>query len=486
MSLFRRRLWPYLLAGTGLVLSVSALSVYRAFRNFRPEALLASPFVQNEIKRRVGEDHAPLFALMPDLLGFGQPRTFLVLFLNNTELRPGGGFIGVYAVVRADRGRTSVLKIEGTENIDNAAAKDKLPEPLPVMKDHLKVDRWYFRDANWSPDFAASARQALDLYRREGGTAAAEIDTVVGVTATVLEELMRLTGPVSVQGVGFAAGTVIEKLEYEVEYGYQEDGIHLTKRKQIIEPLMHAVLARSGEQVIGRSKEYVGVLDRLARERHLMLYSEDETFAGKLRDLDLSGAVKPAAGDYLLWADANLAALKTDHAIERGLNYELLPLPGGGYEARASMTYRHTGKFDWRTSRYRTYARVFVPPGAELVGAAGAMKWDRTVGEGPVDTGEELSKRWFGAFIAIEPGQTKTLTFRYKLPQPTADQIAQGSYNLSVQKQLGTIAPGLTLDLDFGRIVTGAAPAEEPGKWHDARYQIASDLREDREFSIRF
>ena len=213
MSLFRRRLWPYLLAGTGLVLSVSALSVYRAFRNFRPEALLASPFVQNEIKRRVGEDHAPLFALMPDLLGFGQPRTFLVLFLNNTELRPGGGFIGVYAVVRADRGRTSVLKIEGTENIDNAAAKDKLPEPLPVMKDHLKVDRWYFRDANWSPDFAASARQALDLYRREGGTAAAEIDTVVGVTATVLEELMRLTGPVSVQGVGFAAGTVIEKLE---------------------------------------------------------------------------------------------------------------------------------------------------------------------------------------------------------------------------------------------------------------------------------
>ncbi|MEK7190044.1 MAG: hypothetical protein AAB666_03660, partial [Patescibacteria group bacterium] len=76
----------------------------------------------------------------------------------------------------------------------------------------------------------------------------------------------------------------------------------------------------------------------------------------------------------------------------------------------------------------------------------------------------------FGGFIAIEPGEQGTLTFEYYLPEKIAQQSASGLYTLFVQKQLGTAAPKLTVDADFGKTV-------KQDVWHKE-----TDLREDRSF----
>ena len=57
-------------------------------------------------------------------MGNTAPQTYLVLFLNNTELRPAGGFIGAYAVVKIDKSKPQIIKVEGTEILDNLAPKD--------------------------------------------------------------------------------------------------------------------------------------------------------------------------------------------------------------------------------------------------------------------------------------------------------------------------------------------------------------------------
>src|SRR5438045_4135675 len=59
--------------------------------------------------------------LVSEALGMSSPKTYLVLLLNNTELRPGGGFIGAYAVVQFDKAVPHILKVEGSEILDNAA-----------------------------------------------------------------------------------------------------------------------------------------------------------------------------------------------------------------------------------------------------------------------------------------------------------------------------------------------------------------------------
>lgn len=470
----KRRIWPYILGTIVLIFFAIGVGAYHFVRRFNPINFITSSFVQDYVQKHVGEDAGEAVALLPEILGFNEPRTYLLLLLNNTELRPGGGFIGVYAVVTVNKGEIEIDIIEGTEGIDARTPAEWKPVPPAPLAQYLGVDRWYFRDSNWSPDFAESAKKTLELYRGEGGQKVDEIDAVVGITPTVLEEILQLTGPVTVNGFTFTPENAVETLEYEVEYGYAKRGIPFAERKRIIAPLAHELLARLKQKVLSSYKQYIVTGQRLVKERHIMAYTKDEKLARLVKQFDATGEIKDVGGDYLLWVDANLGALKTDHAIERSLSYEIEP-DGDGYRATAYMVYTHKGAFDWRTTRYRTYARVFVPKSAKLLGAG-------ELGSLNADEGEENGRKWFGAFISIEPGETKTLEFSYRLP---GEIVKDGTYRLYVQKQLGAVSHRLTVSLDFGKTITAAMPAEKGSKT-DFSYGFKENVKTDKEFELTF
>ncbi|MFH1286152.1 MAG: DUF4012 domain-containing protein [Candidatus Magasanikbacteria bacterium] len=486
----KRKKWPYILIIILALLFGTAFLGFRFLKNITPGQLVESNFVQDTIVKFLGEEKRGLVEIMPQFLGFAEPRTYLVLFLNNTEMRPGGGFIGSYAVVRVNKGQTEILKVDGTENLDAGAPGTwKVVPPEPITE-HLGIDRWYFRDSNWSPDFVESAKKALEFYKAEGGVAAGEIDTVIALTPTALERIMEITGSFTIEGIYLTPETVTEKLEYEVEYGYVNRGIEKKDRKVIIKTFFLELLAHARDTLFDNLENYVVVFDELIEERHLMVYSTDTALQKAADEQNMSGRQYTGAGDYLMWVDANMAALKTDHAMKRHLTYTITRRPASDegekdyYMAAANMEYTNTGSFDWRTTRYRTYARIFVPEDAELVSTIGAMKVGDLGEEPVVGQGIENGKKWFGAFISIEPGETKTLQFIYRLSPKVQREIEKGSYTLFVQKQLGTIGHILTTDLEFGKTITSAAPAEPKGVWGDSHYGFQTDLSVDREFTI--
>ncbi|MEK7213231.1 MAG: DUF4012 domain-containing protein [Patescibacteria group bacterium] len=445
--------------------------------------------LQEALLRKVGEKivtNQSEMNLVQDVMGFSRPRTYLLLFLNNTELRPGGGFIGAYAVVRVDRGMPQLLKVEGTEILDNTAPKDFISIPPEPLKKYLSINRWNFRDSNWSPDFAASAFKSLELYQKERGLAAESLDAVIGFTPNVFEEVLKLTGPVKVNGEEFNSQNLTEKLEYEVEYGYAAKGIDFDSRKKMLADLSHAVLVKLGKNVLGNWTAYLTLAEKMLAEKHLVGYAMVPQWESVIAAKHWGGLMDQTyPGDYLLWADANLASLKTDLAIDRTLSYVIKPSGASNFTAAAKMTYIHRGKFDWRTTRYRTYARIFVPLGSKLIKVTGALKNDRTTDPGVIDQGTENGRQWFGAFIAIEPGKTGELSFEYQLPSEIVQKIKAGSYDLLTQKQIGTIANKFILDLDFGKKLTSANPSEKPEQLGDSRYQQSTDLRVDREFEVK-
>jgi hypothetical protein len=480
----KRRIWLYFLLAFFLLLLAGGIWVYKWIGNLDPVEVWNNRVVQNYINDNVVGEEKKLVDLLPEFLGLNEPKNYLLLFLNNTELRPGGGFIGSYAVVNANKGSVDILKVEGTETLDRNTPDDWQPMAPSTISEHLVVDQWYFRDSNWSPDFAESSKKGLEFYQGEKGLLAGDIDMVIGVTPTVLEKIMEITGPVTVNGITFSASDVTEKLEYEVEYGHAERGVSFYDRKQIMEPFAGALLAKIKPNLLINFDEYAGLAESLVKEKQIMFYSPDADLQEKLSALNLTGPVSSVPGDYLMWVDANLAALKTDWIMKRTLNYSFEKNKNGRYLATASMKYEHGGTFDWRTTRYRTYARVFVPKGAELVSAEGAMKTDSSNMPGAVDMGLELDKQWFGAFIAIEPGKTGTLTFKYLLPPAISEQIENGLYTLFVQKQLGTIQHALTLELNFDKTIRSATPGEEEKEWGDGVYNLQTDLKVDRELSV--
>jgi hypothetical protein len=421
--------------------------------------------------------------LLQSVLGFDRAHTYLFLFLNNTELRPAGGFIGSYAVINVDQGKPRLIKVEGTEILDNTAPKFESTPP-DALQTYLGIEKWSFRDSNWNPDFTYSAEKSLELYKKEKGTSANDIEGVIGFTPTVIEEFLRIVGPIQVNGEEFNADNFTEKLEYEVEYGFAKRGITFSERKRMLADLTSALLAKVKTDILKNGTAYWKLGERLLKEKQIVVYSPNVDWQKVIVNRDRAGEMKQTTDDYLLWTDANLGALKTDVAIKRALSLQI-NLKNDSYEARATMQYKHVGRADWRISRYRTYSRIYVPLGSKIIKVEGKFKNAKGV-EGAYDQGEENGRQWFGAFTTVEPGKTVTLTFVYTLSPEVTSQAVLGKYNLLLQKQIGTIAPPLTLELDFGKKLKTATPGEATEKWGDNKYNLVTDLNHDRMFNLEF
>jgi hypothetical protein len=176
--------------------------------------------------------------------------------------------------------------------------------------------------------------------------------------------------------------------------------------------------------------------------------------------------------------------------MARKIDYSISSDASGKNHAKVTITYKNNGTFTWKTTRYRTYTRIYVPDGSTLVGGSGMLENDKISDPsrrpGKIDVGEEFGKTYFGAFIAIEPGAEGTLQFEYILPDNIKNQITNGLYKLLVQKQSGTLAYPLTLNLNFDKNIKQAAPAEEQKNWGDDVYNLQTDLSADRQIEVGF
>lgn len=437
--------------------------------------------------------------MIPELAGLGRERTHLLLFLNNTELRPGGGFIGTFGILKTKDGDVTELETRDSYALDNpAAASVTESAPSPLAR-YNATTHWFFRDANWSPDFAVSAANAIRLYNQEANALSPEtranlgiapelFDGAIGVTPTFLAALMGLTGSITTGGQTFTADNVTDKLEYQVEVGYAGQGIPEAQRKEVIADVMNAIKSYAFSLPLSEWPRLIEVVEHAVSEKQLVIMSADTQTQGVLERAGWSGVVSPGAGDAQLLVDASIASLKSDPNVSRAIRYEIFRNSSGQYIGRTTVRYAHTGGFDWKTTRYRTYARLYVPAGSELIRVEGSLLNDKlhnpTGASAPVDVASEFGMTSFGTFISIEPGESRALVFEYALAESVVEQIRNGTYTLAVLKQIGAGNHELTLDLDFDKNVTDASVPEDRGQWGDDAYRLNTKIDQDLEFTV--
>ena len=134
---------------------------------------------------------------VPSILGWDGPRRYLILTQDPAELRPTGGFIGSYGTISFDHGAITEHRFQDVAPLDVPWDYPRI-EPPQELSDYLlgPSQPWQFADANWSPDFPTSARDALRLYTNESGDDA--LDGVLAITTYTIDELLKATGPVDV------------------------------------------------------------------------------------------------------------------------------------------------------------------------------------------------------------------------------------------------------------------------------------------------
>ncbi len=443
------------------------------------------------------DQSVPLLEAFVPLAGYPDKLSYLLLLQNSDELRPGGGFIGNVGTLTLDAGEIGELAFTDVYNIDNPVSGKWHEVPPAPIKERMAMDTWYLRDANWSPDFPTSAVKIMDFYVRErtlaeGKPPADPPDAVLALEPGLFRALLHFTGPVTVQGETFDENNFFDQLQYEVEQGFFKQGVPLDQRKLIVAKIGEALLGKLQTVPAARWPALIDLVTQALTRKQIMAYSTDPDLLVVLDRLGWTARAQTTQDDFLWVVDANLAALKTDGVMNKGVKYQVDATDPQGPTATVTLTYKNTNRTEnWRYTRYRSYTRVYVPDGSMLLESFGAMKDDRyrTGGvavPGKVDVMKDLGKTVFGAFWSIEPGQTGTLMFKYRLPQDIADQAASGTYRLDWPKQAGADNSQLTLDLKFGKNIKSAVPAEAQNKWGDSLYEYQTDSLVDRMFEIKF
>ncbi len=435
----------------------------------------------------------PMVEILPEVVGFDETKTYLFLLQNNHELRPTGGFIGTYGILKLRNGSIQQLITDNIYNLDRAFEDDsetltpqqvvnrQSPEPL---QKYLEQRQLGLRDANWDPDFPSTARFAIDFYNQEIVAArdiekqifmrdpsnkeadfrsrflAEPFDGVLAMTPEIIENLLKITGPVVVDGIRFTDENFQDELSYRVTYEYRELDIDEQSRKDIIRRIADQITARITSLPYTRLLDVAQIMMESMQSKALLLYSTNDELQDMIIERGWAGEIRNDSLDYLFVVDTNLGSLKTDQFMKRYVDYQI-EQRGGEYIATVTVRHEHTGEFAWNSTRLRSYTRVYVPRGAELLESRGAMFNDKTKNPdnlpGEVDVSDEHSKTVFGAFISTEPRETQELTFVYKLPPSVVQAITEGRYNLLYQKQPGT-SHYLTVDLDFDTSIRTSSP----------------------------
>jgi len=380
-----------------------------------------------------------------------EEKTFLVLFQNNMELRPGGGFIGSFGILKIKGQKVLSFQTHDTGNFDGRI-KNAPPVPYPMEK-YLHVKRWGLRDANFSPDFPTNVRQVEKLYYQGGGQE--QFDGVIAITADVLQSLLKVTGPVKLKNYPgtYDSENAIITLEYQVEKGYKQQGVKKGERKSVMKELGEEIIRRLHNLNLKQKIQLANIILDDLDQKDIQLYFKDKELEKLARQNHWSGEVEQNWNkDYLMVVDANLGAYKSDYYMKRALDYTV-DLSQENPQAVLKITYHHTAKQkDWMTNHYLSYTRIYLPRKAWL------KDWQNTSEE---RFGKELGKKFFGFTLTVPIRQTKMVTLRYQLPQNL-----KNDYNLLIQKQAGVNNIPVHLKIIF-----------PDGHQEDKNFQLNQDWR---------
>lgn len=366
-------------------------------------------------------------------------RKYLVLFQNDNELRPTGGFLTAYAIINIDNGKVEAEKSDDIYELDKKfTKKEAIP---PKLGKYLTTEtKFNLRDMNIEPDFKLSMEKFLENYKQIKGEPQ-NIDGVIAVDTEFLKDLMAILGPVNVPGYGtFTTENVAACDCPQIIYALSEIitrpvNYVKTDRKGILGPLMRELLTKT----YGAPKNQLPLLfetgfnDMLGRHIQMYFFNEEDQKAMELID-GAGRMIAPSDGsDFLAVVNANLGGAKSNLFIDYDLTQTVSTPTDGRIEKTVELVYRNNRKGDncnleagllCLNSTNRDWTRLYLPAGSELQSAQGFTKEPEVYDENGFTV--------IDGFHVLEPNSTAKIVLTYTVPYTDTE-----TYRLHQWKQGG-------------------------------------------------
>ncbi|MGA7757511.1 MAG: DUF4012 domain-containing protein, partial [Ilumatobacteraceae bacterium] len=363
--------------------------------------------------------------LAPQLLGADGPRRYFVAFTTPAEARGMGGFMGNWAVLTATDGRIRLSDFGRTREL-NLGGRDQRFVTGP--EDWLEQwGRYGFTngpdgstsDTPWSnisisPVFPSTAQVIEELLPQSGGP---EIDGVFAFDPQVLEALLSMTGPVTVEGSErrLDESNVLQFLlvdQYEID--------DRRSRVDLLEDVSRATLQRVLGGALPNPTVVARELGPMVAQGRLAGWAGDADEQALFESVGLASSL-PAldGGDGIAAVFNNAGPNKIDVYLERDLTYTaVVDERTGTVSATMQLTLTNTADPDGLPEGVvGNYTGDPLGTNRTLLSLYSALPLvEATVDGKPLvmRAGEEVGWLVNSAFLGIPPGGSITVTAVYE------------------------------------------------------------------------
>lgn len=347
-------------------------------------------------------------------LGSGGSRRYFVALQNNAEMRDQGIVLS-YVPMSFRGGRLSIERGGSTNDIplDRATATPVPEGTQAVFGPARPTQRW--TAVNATADFAFSGRAMVDMYRQATGQS---VDGVIAVDVPGLAALLRVVGPVPVDGRAEPisaenAGRVLLKELY--------DGLGVADDQSARKERLADVLRVVGERLITGTRDAVRLgreLGQAAKGGHLRLWSADPEEEAVFERTGLGGGPATSSADRTFHvAVENRSGTKVDYYVKPTVRQDVTLTPQGTAVVRTTVTVDNQApvnapssyqlgpdEFTRKPGDYLAWVLLWAPAGSTMQAAV-------------PESGLNLANH----VTMIEAGERREVTFETIVPDAVRD-----------------------------------------------------------------
>jgi len=307
--------------------------------------------------------------MIPEMLGLDNiERNYMVLFQNESELRPTGGFIGSYGMLTFKSGKLLALDIKDIYEADGQLKGHV--EPPWEIKTYLNEASWYMRDANWNANFPTTAADIQWFLKKETNK---KVNGVIGIDLAVAKAMLGVVGEIYVPD--FKERINKDNLYDQAEF-YTETKFFPGSNQKA------SFLGALGKQLFDeinnlkpdKRLEMLKVVLDLLQKNEIQLAFNNKDLMTTVANLGWDGSiyngkceVDNCVSDYLYVVEANLGVNKANYFLNRSFE-QVVEIGKKNLGRVLKLSYENTAKNqNWPGGNYKNYVRVYLPVNTDIL-----------------------------------------------------------------------------------------------------------------------
>ncbi len=381
-----------------------------------------------------------------DFLGQNDEKTYLLLFANDMELRPGGGFIGSFGLIKFKDLSLKELKIYDVYDADGQL-EGHIDPPAPI-RNYLNQPHWFLRDSAFSPDFLENYSQAKYFLQKEMG-----MDNFSGcilLTTSSVKNLLSAFGNILIPDYNEIVNDQNFYLKAQL---YSEKNFFpgSIQKKSFLGSLTKSILLNLENASI---RTLISGFKKNLDEKKMAVYSDNPKIQRVLDSFYWSGRlIEPACprsvgnciNDFIFPVDANLGVNKANFFINRLISLKILLQNQKAIKHYLSIQFKNDSPSEvFPGGNYKNYFQVYLPRDVVVK----TITRDGTLVE---NYDEKITGEFkiIGFLIEVKVKKSTEIKINYDLPRELFKD--DNIYQLIFQKQLGSSNSDLMLEFDLDK-----------------------------------